>query len=65
MTTTMIYHTVIAEHNVSLDKCVNNLIQEGWEPLGGAGVTAKQGSSFLVEYIYIQAMVKRNKVGTK
>ena len=49
----MEYQLVDGEKYAELEKEVNNLIKQGWKPLGGVcSVTAQYGTYF------IQAMVK-------
>lgn len=52
---TMEYRTVTTEHSDILDECVNELIAQGWRPIGGASVSARFRDP---EYLFVQAMVR-------
>ena len=50
-------YTVVEEHNRDeLIKKVNELIQQGWQPLGGIAVSTV--APILRNYMYCQALIK-------
>lgn len=52
-----------SDEDSSLEAEVNELIEKGWEPLGGVAVCTFPGRDYPVVVQY-QAMVKREEVGS-
>lgn len=64
----MKYQTVEKETGTALDDAVNDLIAEGWEPIGGVAIAAvfssyenerKGYTESETNYTYMQAMIHR------
>ena len=47
----------------TLVECINEYIEEGWQPYGGVGIAFEDNHDGTHVYHYTQAMVKRDNVG--
>lgn len=63
MTNIIDYKLVVEQSNITLDRIINDLIQDGWQPNGGVAVAVTESGApydkdSYYHIVYAQAMVK-------